>query len=149
MIVKILKIAAMTLLLSGLFSCAANKEETIPFVTIGSGQCGIWPKQEIIITSQEEWENFILPLPKSEIDRFSETEINFEEFQIIAAIDDIRPDSGWSMAITCIMEYSYFIVVTITVFADINGVSLSEERRPYYIVKIPASMKRIDFNIKH
>jgi len=142
--------SAIVLLFAVSFSSCKKAEKCDPFILIvGSDSGGCFGgKQEKIITSQKEWENFIMPLPKSEIDRFRETEIDFYQYQIIAVIDNVRPDTGWSMYVSCVTEYSSIIVVTVIIRRSCGKVHYVEIH-PYYILKIPVTEKSIEFEFKY
>jgi len=139
------KVTVIVLLLAGSFSSCKEKEKCEPFVLIGqdslSGREGI-PQQDIVITTQEEWEDLKITMINTE--NFRETEIDFEEFQIIAVFDKVRPSGSWKIAITCTTEYSDSITVTVHTIAP-KGHDFSVEVQPYHIVKIPVTKKSIEF----
>jgi len=137
-IVIFLKITVILLMLAG-----CSKDNRLPFTTIGKGNNCDGPKQDKIINSQEEWEEFLMVWPKSEIDRFSEKEIDFSRYQIIAVIDNWR-GGGCSINITRVIDYSDKIVVTVRVNAP-KGPAPDVLTRPYHIVRIPVSAKSIEF----
>ncbi|MCL2220494.1 MAG: hypothetical protein FWC23_10235 [Chitinispirillia bacterium] len=70
--------------------------------------------------------------------------INFEIHQVIAVIDGFRPSGSWSINITCIKEYSDYIVVSIYIKAPKRGAT-TEITQPYQIVKIPITEKDVVF----
>ena len=160
MTTNVLKFAAMLLVFAGSFTSCKDKEKCEPFVLIGksslSGCEGI-SQQDIVIKTQEEWEDFktimntdynqIKSSNYKETDSFSETEIDFDLYQIIAVIDEKRPDGCWGMEIKCITEDTYRIVVTIQVKSSVSKgfACVNMEHQPYHIVKIPVSTKKIEF----
>ena len=139
----ILKLAAILLIIAGC-SLSSEKDKSVPFVTIAKGTFGDASEQDKIISSQEEWEEFLMTWSKSEIERFSETEIEFYKYQIIVVIVGC-PDTSWSTDITRITEYSEKIIVTVHVKTH-GGYAMDALSRPYHIVKIPVSTKSIEFN---
>ena len=132
------------LFLAGSFStCTKNakNKNCEPFINIASGSHGCYAeKQEKIIISQEEWESYIMPCIK----HFSEIEIDFEQHQVVIVTDEMRPSTGWSIAITCMTEHIDKIVVTVQVYAA-KGTNLDVLTRPYHIVKMPITQKSIEF----
>jgi len=158
MTTKIFKYAVIVLLLAGSFSSCKEKEKCEPFVLIGqrslSGGEGI-PQQAIVIKTQEEWEDFKTVMNTEyyqgqntikETDSFSETEIDFDQYQIIAVIDEVRPDMGWSMEIKCMKEHIDKIAVIVQVSTLEKGFSAPlTEHQPYHIVKIHVTKKSIEF----
>ena len=147
---KIFKYAIIALFLTGWFSsCTTNKDEegTIPFVTIANGQDGIFPKQEKIIKTQDEWEAFLKPLGNFVTDYFNETEIDFEKYQIIVVVDS-RPTGGWNVYISSIKEYPYRIVVTVSVKTP-TGYVTDGFTGPYHVVKMPVTEMPIEFSYLH
>jgi len=153
------KVTVIVMLLAGSFSSCKEKEKCEPFVLIGqrslSGGEGI-PQQAIVIKTQEEWEDFKTVMNTEyyqgqntikETESFSETEIDFDQYQIIAVIDEKRPDGCWGMAITCMIEHADKILVTIQVTSSLSkGFDcIMSEHQPYHIVKIPITKKSIEF----
>ena len=148
---NIIKFTIILLLLNGITACdKKEKDKCEPFVLIGQGSLhgngseGI-PEQNIVISTQEEWEILMTTIGENEVKYFSETEIDFDEYQIIAAFDKVRGQGGWSIDITCITEYSDKIVATVLVKNNNKVVAPTVITQPYHIVKVPISMKRIDF----
>ena len=100
-------------------------------------------KQNTVITTALEWEALLAkmstpnPMP-------SLSTIDFEQYQVIAVIDVVRPTGGWSVDITDIVEYTDKIVVT---YSNLNtgGDAPTIITQPYHIVKIPKSVKEIEF----
>ena len=141
------------------FACN-EKENCEPFILIAQrslgGSEGI-PQQNIVVKTQKEWESFKTLMDTGyyqgyssvkETDSFSETEIDFDMYQIIAAISDRLPDPCWGMKIACIAEHIDKIVVTIQISSlrGRNVVCFDMQHQPYHIVKIPATAKNIEFN---
>ena len=142
-----INVLAMLLLLVVSFSSCDKREEknkALSFTTIWKSAFGVGSKQNKIINSQEEWEDFLMAWPKWEIDSFSETEIDFDRNQIIIVIDEVHPDTSWSISITRITEYSDNIIVTVQVKTH-DGNRFYVETHPYHIVKIPVITKSIEF----
>jgi hypothetical protein len=157
---KIFIIAAIMLVLVGSLS-SCRKEKCEPFFLICnnslSGLEGV-QQQAVIIKTQEEWEDFKTLMNSAyyqgrnidkETDLFSETDIDFEHYLIIAVIDEVRFDSSSRSTIKCIAEYSEKIVVTIQINSPEKGrFSTNDDRQPYHIVKIPETKKSVEFKYK-
>jgi len=121
----------------------------IPSTEIGQGV--LWgiidnlSGKDIIITTEMEWDDLKAKLDwrNNVTNGFSETNIDFVEYQIIAVFDIIHGNGGWSIDITDITEYPEEIVVTIEQL--MKGDATSVVTQPYHIVKIPRSTKSIRF----
>lgn len=141
------------------FSCTDN-DDTIrltPFVPItitpsligkgnlrGSGFENI-PQQNTIILNNVEWDQLKAQMDSFNVvsTNFSETNIDFNNYLIIAVFDQIYGNNGHSIDITNIVEYENNIVVTVENLQ--TGNSQSTITQPYHIVKIPKTTKPIVF----
>jgi hypothetical protein len=74
---------------------------------------------------------------------FTETNIDFNNFQLLVAIDTERPDSGYSINISNITENETNITATVT--SENSGSGFFVLSRPYHIVKIPRSTTPVIF----
>ena len=74
---------------------------------------------------------------------FTETNIDFQSFTVIAVFDQIYGNGGHSIDITNIVEYETNIVVTVQSLQ--TGNTSSVVTQPYHIVKIPITTKPIVF----
>ena len=145
---KTYSITVFLLILTVVFFACNEKGNRMPFVRIAGGDsvgC-LGEKQEKVITTQEEWENFIIPLPICGINHLCGVEINFETHQVIIIVDEERPNLMWSIDVTRIVEYFDRIVVTVAVFDPKGSAVLNITKQPYRIVKMPATRKSIEFN---
>src|SRR5690606_15209372 len=87
-----------------------NNESFIPqnidFTTIGQGVAIVnlmtIEQQNTVITNQEDWNQFLESFPEAA--ETSETDIDFNTFQVIVSIDDIRFNTGFWLEITEIIE---------------------------------------------
>ena len=142
MSVKWLYLAAL-LILTGYFSSCSEKEK-IPFTTMSIGsnldfKAGI-PKQDVIIRSQVEWDDLIAVMGN----RFIETEIDFDRYQIVAVVHEVLNSGGFEITITKITDYSDKILVTVKLSAS-KGVASEIFTQPYHFVKMCKTAKRIEF----
>jgi hypothetical protein len=111
----------------------------------GNGEEGFL-REGVAIKTDSEWEAF-----KQKINRvnnvvdnyFSETEIDFNDYQVIAVFDEVKGSGGWSIDITGITEWQDKIVVSVTNLK--KGDASRAITQPFQIVKIPASEKEIEF----
>jgi len=109
-----------------------------------TGSEGI-PKQNLVITTQTDWENLITAMNSvnNVSDSFAEINIDFSKYQVIAVFDEVKSNGGWSVDITDITENTDSVVVLIENLK--RGDSTSVVTQPFYIVKIPVSEKPIVF----
>ena len=110
------------------------------------GQSGT--KQNLVIKTQEEWDKLVtLITTKNSVNNvsnnFTEMEIDFSTYQIIAVFDEVKNNDGWSIDITDVIEFSDSIVVSILNLK--KGDDTYVATQPYHIVKIPVSEKKIVF----
>lgn len=110
-------------------------------------------QQNTVISDEIIWINF-----KNQIDSyyqqfginytqqyFTETTIDFNNFIVIAVIDQFYTNGGYTIDITNITEFENEIVVTIeNLNSTGNGSNVAIQ--PYHIVKIPKVNKPIFFN---
>jgi hypothetical protein len=141
-----------------LFSISCNKiddensfePQTITPVLIGKGDLlsafsSNPVQQNIIITNTTEWNNFIVGMnnPNNLSKNFSEINVDFNNFQIIAVFDNIKQTGGFSIDITNVVENPNNIVVTIKHL--LTGGDNTIITQPFHIVKIPKTIKPIVF----
>lgn len=102
----------------------------------GSGSEGI-EKQNLVITSSEEWKDLLnkINAVNKVSDSFSETDIDFSEYTVIAVFDEIKNSGGHSLNLV-IQETKDKILVEVLRKGP-NGIATSVMTQPYYIVKIP------------
>ena len=175
---------AQSIILASLMSCVffigCNKgknngtrfvSQTITPVLIAQGELGVREnvaKQNLVIKTQEEWDNLINAMninslsektqeEQEELDYlinvmninslsdyyFERTEIDFSKYQIIAVLDGVKSNGGWGIEITDVRENEDSIVVIVQNLRKRYFTSISTQ--PYYIAKIPASEKKIVF----
>jgi hypothetical protein len=112
----------------------------------GNGEEQI-PQQNRVIRNAEDWNalktqmNTVNP----ETDTFSETIIDFSQFEILAVFDEVKNSGGHAIAITSIVENTNAIVATVDHISP-GEVGTAVMTQPYHIVKMPASAKPVVFN---
>lgn len=110
----------------------------------GNGHEGIL-EQYLVISDQNAWDDLISQMnsvnPIS--DNFSEININFSDYKVIAVFEDIKPNGGYSLDLT-IRSNSKTIFVSPTLSSpDRNATTVITQ--PFIIVKIPNSELPIVF----
>jgi len=108
----------------------------------GNGQEGI-VQSIIIITNTNDWNNLISKINSinNVSDHFTETEINFSEFTIIAIFLEIK-SSGWEIGIKNVIENQD----TISLSTLETQYATSVMTQPFCIIKIPKTDKKIIVN---
>ena len=104
----------------------------------GNGQEGI-AQQNMVIRDQSTWESLIAQMNSvsNVTDNFTETDIDFSQYTIIAVFDEIKPNGGHVLDLN-VVSNSGSIVVQITdlvLVGDDTGLIT----QPFHIVKIPVS----------
>ena len=135
------------LLLTGMIACIKEKERCEPFSLIAQGTqgSGTLINRNLVIKEQEEWGNLINNLSENVKNSFHETEIDFDNYQIIAVFDNVRNFGYWKIEVMCITECSDKITVNVKAYSSGGAASPQIISYPYHIIKIPASTKRIEF----
>jgi len=101
--------------------------------------------QNLVITNQADWNTFLtlLNVNTNYSSTFSETNINFSDFKIIAIIDSQRADTGHSVNIDTVVENQDNITVDYSLLN--SGSGFTEIMQPYHIVRIPRINKPVIF----
>lgn len=112
----------------------------------GNGDEHIAP-QHLVIRNTEDWEalksqmNIVNP----ETDNFSETDIDFTQFQVIAVFDEVKNSSGYEVNITSIYESTYTLTANVQYIAPQN-MGATVMAQPYHIVKMPINTRQVVFH---
>ena len=114
------------------------------FYLFGDGKENI-AQQNLIITDSNSWNVLLTKMTTSNnvIDRFSETNIDFSKYQVIAIFDKIRTNGGHSIDLN-VMSNSEKIIVRVTYLSHEGNVS-AVICQPFHIIKIPKTNKMIIF----
>lgn len=104
----------------------------------GSGAEGL-KKQNLVITSSEEWKDLLNKMNSvnSVSDSFSETYIDFSKYSVIAVFDEVKNSGGHGLNLV-IQESKDKILVEVLRKSP-EGIATSLMTQPYYVVKIPKS----------
>ncbi len=110
----------------------------------GNGDEGI-SKQNLVITDETAWSDLMTQMNSvnNVTDTFSETNINFSEYQVIAIFDDVKGNGGYEIGLD-VVSNSENIIVTVTDLIPGGNVA-SVITQPYHIVKIPVSSLAVIF----
>lgn len=147
------KIITLILIVISIYFVACNninkppiEEKNIEFVLIGQGELSgsNLQKQNRVINNVTDWQNFIATMDSFSnkvSESFSETDINFSDFDVIVAIDSIH-NSMTKLTIDSIIENSSNVIV----FIQIQKLIASIIVQPYCIVKVPKITKPVIFN---
>ena len=110
----------------------------------GSGSEGI-QKQSLVITSSEEWKDLLnkINAVNKVSDSFSETNIDFSKYTVIAVFDEVKNSGGHSLNLVIQETKDKFLVEVLRKSPD--GIATSVMTQPYYIVKVPKSELPITF----
>lgn len=144
------------LFMLSLFICSCSSDDSEPTVSsietslIGKGSLyggssqGV-DQQNIVINTTADWNNLIslFDAANDVSSSFTETDIDFTNFTVIAAIDEVRGNGGHDLAID-INSNSQNIIVTVTDLIP-EGNATTVITQPYHIVKIPKNTLPVIF----
>jgi hypothetical protein len=146
-------ILSIVLLLS--FGCDSDSnndlsDQITPVLIAGGTLSGygmkVFSRESIVIKTDSEWETLKQKINRlnNYVDRFTEKEIDFSTYQIIAVFDEFKGSSAWRIEITHIIEWPDKIVVFVADNVP-KGYITADMAQPFLIVKIPVSKKKIKF----
>lgn len=103
------------------------------------------PQQNTVITTTAQWTALLNSLDSVNniSGSFTETNIDFNQFMVIAVFDEVFPNGGHSIDIITVDENPQNIVVDLEKLLTGNATSVVTQ--PYHIVKIPKSTKPVLF----
>jgi|APEBP8051072433_1049376.scaffolds.fasta_scaffold02602_2 hypothetical protein len=134
-----------------LLSCSNSDDSFTPQnitpILIGKGSLmgseGINP-QNLVINNQQDWNNIINLIDQFRLAQFTETtNVDFNNFQLIAVFDNIYQSPTYDVTISSIIENQNNIVVTVTKTLNPSDATVVDQK--FHIVKIPKSTKPILF----
>ena len=101
----------------------------------GNGDEGII-EQNLIISDQTAWNDLMTQMNSvnNVTDNFTETDIDFSEYKILAVFDEIKGNGGHSLELN-IMSNSENIIVNVTDLAPEGNIT-TVITQPFHIVKI-------------
>lgn len=140
------------LIFSIISSCSDN-EDTIESKTsvtihqIGKGNLmeDYVPQQNMVITNSTQWTQLLNDLDNvnNVSDGFTETNIDFNQYMVIAVFDQVYNNGGHSVDIITVDDNPQNIVVDVEKLLTGNVTSVVTQ--PYHIVKIPKIAKPVIF----
>lgn len=111
----------------------------------GNSEEGI-SQSNLVIKTTDAWNNLMAQMDSvndNTTSNFTETDIDFEQYQIIAVFDHIYGNGGHSIEITSVIKEKNKIIVKIERLQ--NGDDTLVMTQPFHIVKIPKSDLEIIF----
>ncbi len=102
----------------------------------GNGAEGI-AEQNLVITNQSTWNDLITQMNtvNNVSDNFSETDIDFSEYIVIAVFDEIKKSGGYSLELNITSNSESIIVIVTDLVPEGNATTVITQ--PFHIVKIP------------
>jgi hypothetical protein len=123
---------------------ANTNPSSVEFTEIGDGELmgsENFTASALVIENEEEWNAL-----KNQMDvynhyseLFTETEIDFTQFKIIAVIDELRTSAGYNITIASITESNNQLVVDVENSDGGPGSAATVMTQPFHIVKIQRS----------
>ena len=102
------------------------------------------PQQNVVISSQTDWSNFLALVNTFAINNdFATTTVDFNNFMIIASIDKVR-GTGVETKINSVTENQNNIVV---IYQVIYPSALNLTSQTYHVVQVPKSIKPVIFQL--
>jgi predicted RNA-binding protein associated with RNAse of E/G family len=147
-----LSILIFSVLVGLLTSCNKNDIDlnSVEFKIIGQGNLfgngdENITKQNKVISDTKSWNELIdkMNSVNNVSESFTETNIDFQNFSIIAVFDEIKANGGYSIDVIKIVENENNIIVTLDYL--LKGDDTTIMTQPYNIVKIPKDNKEIIF----
>ena len=139
--------------LSIVVSFACNKKDNLPLmltlinadVLYADGEENI-SAGNLIVENEQDWEDLLekIDAVNSESENFTETEIDFETYWVIACFDKVRGASGYSITISALEETKNDVKLHVKRNSP-DGINASVITQPYYLAKIPKTKKEIVF----
>lgn len=153
MILQVSKTLILSLVLFLTISCNNSVEEnsftsqTITPTLIGKGSLmgseNILP-QNVVYYNISGWNTILNSIDQFRLAQFTETtNVDFNNFQLIAVFDNVYPSPTYDVSITNITENENSIVVTVTKTLNPSDATIVDQK--FHIVKIPKSTKPVVF----
>ena len=99
-----------------------------------------------VIKSAEDWNTLLQQVDKENpvSQDFSETDIDFDNYMVIAIFDKLQMSGGHAVDITSVMDNDDSIWIKVA-YINPGGSAPSVITQPYYIARIPRSDKPVIF----
>jgi hypothetical protein len=134
-----------------LLSCSNDDDVTFtpqnitPVLIVKGNNGNTLPPQNIKVSDSDHWNNIMEGFSSQTVSTFTETEIDFIQFDVLVCIDEPRGHTGHSIEMVSIIENQEVIDVNIEL-TD-TGTGFDVIIRPYHIVKIPKTTKPVVFEV--
>ncbi len=122
-------------------------ERELEIITIGKGTLsgsGLEniANEQLIVSDKITWDNLLIKIDaiNNTSSTFSETDINFENYIIIAVFEELK-DGGWTIDITTVLEQENNILVQLENLNTGDGTLVQEQ--PFHIIKVEKTNKVI------
>jgi hypothetical protein len=122
-------------------------ERELEIITIGKGTLsgsGLEniANEQLIVSDKITWDNLLIKIDaiNNTSSTFSETDINFENYIIIAVFEELK-DGGWTIDITKVLEQENNILVQLENLNTGDGTLVQEQ--PFHIIKVEKTNKVI------
>lgn len=100
--------------------------------------------QNVVYYSITSWNTILNSIDQFKLAQFTETtNVDFNNFQLIAVFDNVYPSPTYDVSISNITENENNIVVTVTKTSNPSVVAVVDQK--FHIVKIPKSTKPVVF----
>ena len=108
----------------------------------GNGQEG-FSKQNIVVYNSATWNDLVTKMNSvnNVSDEFTETNIDFNTYSVIAVFDRVQGSSGYSVQITGVFDNSSNVIVKLNYSQSVGNV-LPVMTQPFHIVKVAALDKK-------
>ncbi len=106
------------------------------------------PKQQLIIKTLAEWKLLLSKMGSDDqnICKLATTDLNFDNYSIVAAIDEVKSSTGYVVTITDVVERADKLIITVKYTTLNNPTSGPMNTQPFHIIKIHKTDKPIEFN---
>ena len=103
-------------------------------------------KSNLVIKNQSEWSDLMNQMNRANpvTDNFTEINIDFDNYMIIAVFDDVKQNGGHSIDIVDITCNRNKIVISVRNLK--KGDDTNVITQPFHIIKIPRTEKQITFD---
>ena len=134
-----------------LLSCSNDDESTFipqditPVLIVKGNNYNETTQQNIKVSNSTQWNDLKETLGSHITATFSETEVDFTQFDVLVCIEQLRGYLGASIEMTSIIEYEENIKVNVVSINPDWG--FAEVTTPYHIVKIPKTSKPVVFEV--
>jgi len=100
-------------------------------------------QQNLVINTQTDFNVILNKMQNYTLNSLTETNIDFNNYTVLAVFDTIKPTYGFYITISDIIENSDSIIVSLVKEGELTATL--EVAQPFHIVKIPKTIKPISF----